>query len=60
MGENNQNKQKGQQAQQDVNQLLKVRREKLANLQQAGKDPGKSRLMITDLERHTDRELSRA
>lgn len=39
MGENNQNKQKGQQPQQDVNQLLKVRREKLANLQQAGKDP---------------------
>ena len=30
---NNQNKQ------QDVNQLLKVRREKLANLQEAGKDP---------------------
>ena len=25
--------------QQDVNQLLKVRREKLANLQEAGQDP---------------------
>ena len=24
---------------QDINQLLKVRREKLANLQEAGKDP---------------------
>ncbi len=34
MAENNQNTQ-----QQDINQLLKVRREKLANLQQAGKDP---------------------
>ncbi len=39
MGENNQNKQKSQQPQQDLGQLLKVRREKLANLQQAGKDP---------------------
>ena len=38
--QNNQNKnnQKGGQ-QQDLNQLLKVRREKLANLQAAGKDP---------------------
>ena len=38
--QNNQNKnnQKGEQ-QQDLNQLLKVRREKLANLQEAGKDP---------------------
>ncbi len=34
MAENKQNTQ-----QQDVNQLLKVRREKLANLQEAGKDP---------------------
>ena len=35
----NQN-QKGQgQKEQDINQLLKVRREKLANLQEAGKDP---------------------
>ncbi|MBO4863254.1 MAG: lysine--tRNA ligase [Eubacterium sp.] len=34
----NQNNQKGAQ-QQDINQLLKVRREKLANLQAAGKDP---------------------
>ena len=41
MGENNQNNQKGQAAQpvQDINQLLKVRREKLAALQEAGKDP---------------------
>ena len=35
MGE--QSKNNGQQ--QDLNQLLKVRREKLANLQAAGKDP---------------------
>ena len=35
MAENNAN----QGGQQDVNQLLKVRREKLANLQEAGKDP---------------------
>ena len=33
-----QNNQKGGQ-QQDVNQLLKVRREKLQNLQEAGADP---------------------
>ena len=33
MADNNQNKQ------QDINQLLKVRREKLTNLQQAGRDP---------------------
>lgn len=38
MGENNQNNQ-GNAASQDINQLLKVRREKLANLQAAGKDP---------------------
>ena len=34
----NQNKSQNNQ-QQDVNQLLKVRREKLAALQEAGKDP---------------------
>ena len=41
MSENNQNNQnngKGEQVQ-DINQLLKVRREKLKNLQDAGKDP---------------------
>ena len=41
MAENNQNNQnngKGEQVQ-DINQLLKVRREKLKNLQDAGKDP---------------------
>ena len=37
--QNNQNKNNGQGQQQDLNQLLKVRREKLANLQEAGKDP---------------------
>ena len=36
MAENNQN---NNQASQDINQLLKVRREKLAALQEAGKDP---------------------
>ncbi len=40
----NQNNNNGGQ-QQDVNQLLKVRREKLQNLQEAGKDP--SRLQST-------------
>ena len=39
VGENKQNNQKNQE--QDLNQLLKVRREKLANLQAAGKDPYK-------------------
>ena len=43
MAENEKNQnQKGQnkqQGQQDISQLLKVRREKLANLQEAGKDP---------------------
>ena len=34
----NENKQNTAQ-EQDINQLLKVRREKLANLQEAGKDP---------------------
>ena len=38
MAENNQNNQNNQ-ASQDINQLLKVRREKLAALQEAGKDP---------------------
>ena len=31
--------QKKQQASQDINALLQVRRDKLANLQEAGKDP---------------------
>jgi len=41
MAENNQNNQKNQQngAEQDIGQLLKIRREKLAELQAAGKDP---------------------
>ena len=34
-----QNKQNQQPKEQDINQLLKVRREKLAALQEAGKDP---------------------
>ena len=37
MAQENQNQNQNQQ--QDVNQLLKVRREKLAALQEAGKDP---------------------
>ena len=39
MAEQNQQNQKNQQPEQDLNQLLKVRREKLANLQENGKDP---------------------
>ena len=37
---------------QDINQLLKVRREKLANLQEAGKDPFK--ITKYDQTHHTD------
>ena len=39
--DNQQNNQQNNQQpkEQDLNQLLKVRREKLANLQEAGKDP---------------------
>ena len=50
MAEQNQNNAKNQQ--QDVNQLLKVRRDKLAALQEAGKDP----FQITkyDQTHHTD------
>ncbi len=49
MAEQNQNK---QQPEQDLNQLRKVRREKLANLQEAGRDP----FVITkyDQTHHTD------
>ena len=39
MGEQNNNQQNKGQQEVDVNQLIKVRREKLANLQEAGKDP---------------------
>ncbi len=39
MAEQNQKNGKGQAPEQDINQLLKVRREKLAALQEAGKDP---------------------
>ena len=39
MAEQNQQNQKNQQPEQDLNQLLKVRREKLTTLQEAGKDP---------------------
>ena len=39
MAENNQGKQNQAAQEQDIHQLLKVRREKLANLQEAGKDP---------------------
>ena len=35
----NENQNKGQAKEQDLNQLLKVRREKLAELQEAGQDP---------------------
>ena len=51
MAENNNNKNNNAKPQ-DVNQLLKVRREKLANLQEAGKDP----FVVTkyDQTHHTD------
>ena len=51
MSEQNQNN--AQEQQQDLNQLLKVRREKLAALQEAGKDP----FVITKYDQtyHTDR-----
>ena len=39
MAENNQGQQNQAAQEQDIHQLLKVRREKLANLQEAGKDP---------------------
>ena len=39
MAEQNKQPQNNQKPEQDVNQLLKVRREKLAALQEAGKDP---------------------
>ncbi|MGN0153537.1 MAG: lysine--tRNA ligase [Lachnospiraceae bacterium] len=39
MAENNQNNQNQQKGTQDINQLLKVRREKLQSLQAEGKDP---------------------
>ena len=38
-GNQNQNQNQGKGQQQDLNQLLKVRREKLAELQEAGQDP---------------------
>ncbi len=50
MAENNQNR--NEQAQQDVNQLRKVRREKLAALQEAGRDPFKQTKY--DVKQHTD------
>ncbi len=51
MSEANQNKNQ-QEAPQDLNQLLKVRREKLAALQEAGKDP--FRITKFDVTHHTD------
>ena len=53
MGNENKN---NQEATQDVNQLLKVRREKLANLQEAGRDP----FQITkyDQTHHTDEVIA--
>ena len=51
--QNNQNKEVKQEQPQDLNQLLKVRREKLAALQEAGKDP----FVITKYDQtyHSDR-----
>ena len=53
--QNQNNNQKGGQ-QQDINQLLKVRREKLANLQEAGKDP----FVITKFDQTYHAEEARA
>ena len=47
-----QNQKKDQGQQQDINQLLKVRREKLAALQEAGKDPFE--ITKYDQTHHTD------
>ena len=51
MAENNQNRNE-QPVQQDINQLRKVRREKLAALQEAGRDPFKQTKY--DVTHHTD------
>ena len=48
----NKQPQNNQKPEQDVNQLLKVRREKLAALQEAGKDP--FRITRYDQTHHTD------
>ena len=52
MAENNQNNQNNQPKEQDINQLLKVRREKLKDLQDAGKDP--FRITKFDVTHHSD------
>ena len=52
MAEQNKQPQNNQKPEQDVNQLLKVRREKLAALQEAGKDP--FRITRYDQTHHTD------
>ena len=52
MAEQNKQPQINQKPEQDVNQLLKVRREKLAALQEAGKDP--FRITRYDQTHHTD------
>ena len=49
--------QKKPQGQQDVNQLLKVRREKLENLQNEGKDPFVIRILNTGEIVHSMEEL---
>ena len=52
MAEQNKQPQNNQKPEQDVNQLLKVRREKLVALQEAGKDP--FRITRYDQTHHTD------
>ena len=52
VAENNQNNQNNQPKEQDINQLLKVRREKLKDLQDAGKDP--FRITKFDVTHHSD------
>jgi len=51
MGNNNENA-----STQDINQLLKIRREKLAGLQEAGKDP--YQITKVDVTHHTDEVIS--
>ncbi len=53
MADTNNNGKQAKAQEQDLNQLLKVRREKLANLQQAGQDP--FRITKYDVTYHTDR-----
>ena len=58
MAEQNETKQQNQKQEPDLNQILKARREKLKNLQDAGKDP----FVITtyDVDHHSSDILEHA